>query len=435
MEDFVIKLEKVNFYYDKGKPTEVHALKDINLEIKRGDFISFFGPSGCGKSTLLYAIAGIEKAESGKVFVNKQDLTTLSQRELAIYRQISIGIVFQNFNLIPSIKTFDNVTLPMAFLGISPARRKKRATELFERLGVANLADRYPSELSGGQQQRISIARALANDPVLILADEPIGNLDSANANNVLDILKELNQVDGKTIIMVTHEAWSLRDVNKIFYMRDGAITKVEEKRQPIAKKVGASYFYKNLFPELPPIEIRARSLSSLILRGYSQEEIKRLEYFLIHRFKNQLDKDTFQEVLDRPFKEGGVGLWKQKAQKIADYVEKIIAEETELENIYEKLEKDPETPLYSDVEKIRTWLLDDFSAKLTPLQTDRFNEIIEERIKNIITDEHFRKILNLSKDGGGVGLKIRTAFKIAEKIETLLGRKEIQLANQLNNV
>ncbi|MBI4691830.1 MAG: ABC transporter ATP-binding protein [Candidatus Terrybacteria bacterium] len=421
----IIKLENVNFYYDKGKPTEVHALKDVNLEIKAGEYISFFGPSGCGKSTLLYIIAGVERPDSGKVIVNGQDLMKFSSRELAIYRQIGIGIIFQNFNLIPSIKNFDNVTLPMAFLGISPKKREQRASEIMARLGVAELMDRYPFELSGGQQQRVSIARSLANNPPVILADEPIGNLDSVNANNVLDILKEFNQRDGKSIIMVTHEAWSLKDVNKIFYMRDGAITKIEEKGEKMAvKKVGAGYYHKNLFPELPVIEARAKVMASLILRGYSQEEIKRLEYFLSHYLRNQIDKETFRMVLDRPYKEGGVGLWKQRAKKIADYMENIIKEEKELEVLYKKLERDPETPLYEEVEKIQRWLLGDFTMKITPLQARRLNEIVMERIRNIILPEHFQKILNLPKDEGGVGLKIRTSLKITEKLETLLGRE-----------
>lgn len=420
----LIKLEKVNFYYEKGKPTEVHALKDAGLEIMPGEYVSFFGPSGCGKSTILYAIAGIEKPSDGKIIVNGQDLVGLSPRELAIYRQIGVSIIFQNFNLIPSIKNIDNVTLPMSFLGISPEKRKKRALELFARLGVSEVAERYPFELSGGQQQRVSIARALANDPPIILADEPIGNLDSVNANNVLDILKELNQKDGKTIIMVTHEAWSLRDVTKIFYMRDGSLTKVEEKSKSVVKKVGTGVYYKSLFPELPTLKLRAQNLSNLILRGYSRQEIKRLEYFLIHYFRGQIDRDTFKMVLDRPFRDGGVGLWRQKAEKMAGYIDKIMKEEKELEMLYKKLEKNPEVPLYEEIERIRNWLVEDFTVKLTPLQIERMNEVIGERIRNIITAENFRKIIDLPKEQGGVGLKIKTSLGMAEKMETILGRE-----------
>jgi len=424
----IIKLENVDFYYDRGKPTEVHALRNINLEIQAGEYVSFFGPSGCGKSTILYTIAGIERPDNGKVIVNGQNLMDLSQRELAIFRQIGIGIIFQNFNLIPSIKNIDNITLPMAFLGISPEKRKKRAMEIFERLNIANLAERYPHELSGGQQQRVGIARALANNPPIILADEPLGNLDSANATNVLDLLKEFNEKDGKTIIIVTHEAWSLRDVRRIYYMRDGAITKVEEKEPMKIVKRDGEIFYKKLFPELPTIETRAKVIASLIMKGFSQPEVKRFEYFLAQRFRGQIDKEVFRMVLDRPYKEGGVGLWKQKAEKIANYVEDVIAEEEDLAKLYKKLERSQELPLLEEVQRIRNWLLGGLITKLTPLQIDRLDEAISERIRNIITADNFLKVLDLAKHQGGVGLKVRTSFKIAEKLEMLLGREETKL-------
>lgn len=424
----IIKLEHINFYYDRGKPSEVHALTDVSIDINRGEYISFFGPSGCGKSTLLYIIAGVEKPDDGKVIINNQNLMDLSPKELAIYRQIGIGIIFQNFNLIPSIKNLENITLPMAFLGISPEKRKTRALEILDRLGIAQFADRYPYELSGGQQQRVAIARALANDPPIILADEPLGNLDSANANNVLDLLKEFNQQDGKIIIMVTHEAWSLRDVTRVYYMRDGAVLKMEDKKAEIEKKAFEKKKNNAGHPELPKVEARARTLAGMILRGYSQPEIKRLEYFLVQRFKDQIDQHLLMMVLDRPFHDGGVGLWKQKARKISSYIEAVIREERELERIYKQLEQTPEAPLYAEIEHIRNWLLKDFDVHLTPLQIDRLHETIGERLRNIITPDNFLKVLNLGKDRGGVGLKIRTSLRMAEKMEALLGHDHDEL-------
>ena len=377
---------------------------------------------------MLYIISGVERPDTGKIIINGQDLMGFSNKELAIYRQIGIGIIFQNFNLIPSIKIVDNIALPMAFLGISADKRREKAFHLLDRLGIADVADRYPFELSGGQQQRVGIARALANDPPIILADEPIGNLDSTNATNVLGLLKEFNEKDGKTIIMVTHEAWSLRDVSKTFYMRDGNIIKMEEKEPNLVKKSGTGYYNKNLFPEMPKAEMKAKTMANLILRGYSQPEVKRLEYFLADRFAGKIDKDILRNVLDKPYNDGGVGLWKQKARKIADYIEDIINEEHDLEDIYAKLEKNPETPLYNEVEKIRHWLVQELKMNLTPLQSSRFHEIISERIRNIITSENFQKVLDLDKDKGGVGLRTRTSFKITEKLETILGREEAKI-------
>ncbi|MBI2024219.1 ABC transporter ATP-binding protein [Candidatus Giovannonibacteria bacterium] len=417
----IIKLENVDYYYDKGLPSEVHAIKNVSLEIGRGEYMSFFGPSGCGKTTLLYAIAGVEKPNTGKIFSLGQNLMELSQKEIAIYRQMAIGIIFQNFNLIPSIKNIDNVTLPMAFLGISASKRTERAHEIFSRLNIAHLENRFPFEISGGQQQRVGIARALANDPPIILADEPIGNLDSENAINVLNLLKELNEKDGKTIIMVTHEAWSLRDVKKVFYIADGAITKTGEKEAPKKKKVGTAYYYQDLFPELPGIDIRAKSLSALILRGYPHAELKRMEFYLSQRLGGKIDEEVFRAVLDRPYRLGGVGLWKRKAEKIAQMVETIIKEEEELGNIYRKLEENPERPLEAEIEKVKDWLFEGIKVHLSALQIDRISEVIGERIRNIITPESFQKVLDLSKNEGGVGLRIGTSHKIADRMEYIL--------------
>ena len=225
----IIKIEKVNLWYDKGKPTEVHALKDISIGIEKGDYVAFFGPSGCGKTTMLYAISGIDRFQEGKVLINNRDISGLSNQELAIFRQTGIGIVFQQFNLVPSLNVLKNVALPMLFVGITSEKAEIEARKLLERLDMLQYADRLPYELSGGQQQRIGIARALANNPPIIIADEPLGNLDSKNAKMVLEFLKELNEKDGRTVIMVTHESWSLRDVKTIFHMKDGVIIDTEK--------------------------------------------------------------------------------------------------------------------------------------------------------------------------------------------------------------
>ncbi|MEK7093991.1 MAG: DUF977 family protein [Patescibacteria group bacterium] len=227
----IIELKDLNGYYDRGKPNEWWALRNVNLQIEAGSYAAFFGASGSGKTTMLYTISGMEKPESGQVLVTGKDITNFSQKELAIYRQMTVGIVFQQFNLIPSISVLDNIALPMSFLGIPLEKRQKKAMDLLVRFGIDNLATRLPFELSGGQQQRVGIARALANDPPIVIADEPLGNLDSENANKVLDFLRDLQEKDGRTIIMVTHESWSLKDAKLIFYIKDGQIVKTEKRQ------------------------------------------------------------------------------------------------------------------------------------------------------------------------------------------------------------
>ena len=220
----IIEINNVNLWYEKGKPIEVHALNNITLKINKGDYAAFFGPSGCGKTSILYAISGIDKVQDGTVHISNQDISALNDQDLAIFRQTGIGIVFQQFNLIPSLTVLKNVSLPMLFVGVSSKEADERALKLLERLGLTNYAHRYPYELSGGQQQRVGIARALANNPPIIIADEPLGNLDSINAQNVLAFLKELNEKDGRTIIMVTHDPRAAEKAHIIRHLDKGVL-------------------------------------------------------------------------------------------------------------------------------------------------------------------------------------------------------------------
>lgn len=422
----LIKLENVNYIYNAGEPSESYALKDISLEIYPGEYASFLGPSGCGKSTLLYIIAGIEKPTSGKVLINGRDITEMSSKELAIYRQIGIGIIFQNFNLIPSISVRDNVIMPMAFLGVTSELRDKQAEDILKRLELDKLSGRFPYELSGGQQQRVGIARALVNEPPLMLADEPLGNLDSKNANNVLEFLKELNQKYKKTIIMVTHEAWSLRDVSKVFHMLDGKLTKVEDKLAgtmiTVEGKGGAPTAAAITAEKKHTLEERAKTMSSLLLRGYSNAELLRLEGFLLQLFKHEITIEVFIEKLDLSFKEGGVGLWKQKAARLGALVKSTMEESDNLEKMYAKIENNIEVSLFDETKEIRNWLLQGMKLKMDTLQYDKLDEILSERIRGIVGAAHVLKLFSLKKSEGGLGFTSRTSLRLAEKLESLLG-------------
>ena len=202
-----------------------HALSDVTLDIHPGEFVAVVGPSGSGKSTLLNLLAGIDRAGSGELSIAGQDLRALPERELSRWRGRAVGVVFQFFQLLPTLTALENVMLPMDFCDQWPAAgRPERARALLERLGVADQADKFPSALSGGQQQRVALARALANSPALILADEPTGNLDSVNAEALLALLAELAREQGVTIVMVTHEAAALGQVQRSLRLRDGRL-------------------------------------------------------------------------------------------------------------------------------------------------------------------------------------------------------------------
>ncbi|MEK7634608.1 MAG: ABC transporter ATP-binding protein [Patescibacteria group bacterium] len=423
----IIKLNNVNMWYDRGKPSEVFALQNVNMEIEKGEYVAFFGPSGCGKTTLLYAISGIEQAQEGEILINNRDISKFSKKELAIYRQVGVGIVFQQFNLIPSLTVLDNVALPMAFLGISKDKREQESLKLLDRLGIKDLSARFPYELSGGQQQRVGITRALANNPPIIVADEPLGNLDSVNAGKVLEFLKELNEKDGRTIIMVTHEAWSLRDAQRIFYMKDGAI--IKEERQKI-KTIPISKHFQEFIPKAAVNEITAQTLAGLLLRGYSTDEVKRFQFFLLQRLNNNIDSEIFKNVLDRSYKNGGVGLWKQKAKKISYYVDEIVERKKDVEIIYKELEQNPESPLRAEIERMRIWLLEDYKGVISQIQTIRLDEVIGERLRLIIDSKQIQKIINLPQNKFGIGLSLRASQTMAEKLESILSNNNIEIAH-----
>lgn len=227
--EIAIKTEGISVIYDQGKPNETKALTDVSITIYKEDFVVFFGPSGCGKSTMLYTVSGIEKPTTGKIFVFDKDITQFSSTESAKFHRTQIGMVFQAYNIIPTLTVIDNVALPQIFRGVSREKRLLRAKILLQRFEILEQANKLPSELSGGQQQRVGIARALINEQPIIFADEPVGNLDSKSAKIVLDILYDLNVKDKKTIILVTHDPSLLRYATHIIYMKDGFV--VGEKR------------------------------------------------------------------------------------------------------------------------------------------------------------------------------------------------------------
>ena len=203
---------------------EVQALRGLNVNVRRGEMISIIGPSGSGKSTLLNIIGGLDKASAGSVKVFDTDLTNMSPSDLVNFRRESVGHVFQNMNLIPTLTAAENIELPMAALGIKAPEREKRIDELLNVVGLTDRKDHKPGELSGGEQQRIALAAALANDPPLVLADEPTGELDTENAQVVVQYLRKINQELGKTVIMVTHDPNIARISDRILRIHDGVV-------------------------------------------------------------------------------------------------------------------------------------------------------------------------------------------------------------------
>lgn len=219
----LIRVEQVERLYKMGSET-VHALDKVSLTIEKGEFVGIVGPSGSGKSTLLYLLGGLDRPTRGNIWFNNQDIAHMDENLLAKFRQNSIGFVFQSFNLIPTMTAVQNVAFPMIFAGVNNKERETRAGELLSMVGLGDRLHHKPTELSGGQQQRVSIARSLVNNPSVILADEPTGNLDSKSGGDVINILQQLNEEENRTIIMVTHDQSLLDVTTRHINIRDGRI-------------------------------------------------------------------------------------------------------------------------------------------------------------------------------------------------------------------
>lgn len=221
----LISLDDVWKKYDMGKAGPLVVLKEISIKINKGEFVAITGPSGSGKSTMVNMIGALDVPSWGAIYLDGKNISHMTESSLAILRGKKIGFIFQQFNLIPILSALDNVMLPMDMVGFPEAEGKKRAKELLEMLGLGDRLNHKPNELSGGQQQRVAIARSLANDPEVILADEPTGNLDSKTGKFVMDFLKKINR-DGKTIVLITHDLELVKHAKRIIYLRDGKIEK-----------------------------------------------------------------------------------------------------------------------------------------------------------------------------------------------------------------
>ena len=219
----MIKLENAVRTYHMGK-TDVAALSGVNLEIEDGEMVAIMGPSGSGKSTLMHLIGALDQPDEGSIRFGKQDVSKQSRNVLAELRGKHIGFVFQSFNLIATLTALENVELPMMYQGVTRKDRLTKARKLLEQLGVNDRADHLPTELSGGEQQRVAIARALVNDPDLLLADEPTGNLDSKTGKQIMELLAKLNEEQGMTVVLVTHDPTIASYAQRTIHIFDGKV-------------------------------------------------------------------------------------------------------------------------------------------------------------------------------------------------------------------
>lgn len=430
MADPIIEIKNLQVIYNKGKSNEVRSLEDIDVKIFPQEYVIIFGPSGCGKSTLLYTIAGLQSATFGEVHVGGKNISQMKRKELTELHQTGIGLVFQAFYLISSIRILDNVCLPKIFRGEDPVIRKEAGMKLLRRFSIAEQSQKFPSQLSGGQKQRVAIARALVNNPQIILADEPVGNLDSESAENVLQILKELNEVDKKTVILVTHNSEYLHYADRILHMRDGKIVSTEvntEKRSPEAIKEEMAQELKEISPELKllmrtfqnfsPRQIgallnpyKAKQLISHLLSQLTEEQLASAENYLKDLLFKNIDIVTFEKNLDLALSDGGAGWNKLRSASFSKRVEEILRHAESLAKNYNLA-----------LEPFADYLTTFFNLKLDPETHDRFISFLKLRLENKTDCFGLQERLDSPKYLGGVGLYKGTAEKMVKEVEMIM--------------
>ncbi len=439
----IISAKNLNFIYNQGKDNEFHALINVNLDIYPEEYIIIFGPSGCGKSTLLNVIAGLEVPTDGSLYVFDRDLTKITKREFAEYHRREVGMIFQSYNLITSLTVLENVALPQLFVNVGKRKREKWSMQMLERFGILKHAKKIPTELSGGQQQRIGIARAIVNNPQIILADEPVGNLDSASAKNVLEILDELNKNEKKTIILVTHNPEYLDHADRIIYMKDGIITrevvnteKGKKKRKIVKSAVTQINELMRAYHGLDPEQInilimpyKSKIFAHHFISTRNMEETRVMEDVIQRRLLGTISQEELFDILNRPSDEGGVGFDKRTAAKIIRRINRIIriAYFTYQKTRQRKDEHGEHIKVSYDekAERLTAYLLNtcyfEHKDHLSSEQRKRLTGAIKERLMNSIQKSGFYHFLDMPVKEGGVGLNSKTAKAITEELELIL--------------
>ncbi|MFZ2188249.1 MAG: ABC transporter ATP-binding protein [Candidatus Moraniibacteriota bacterium] len=437
----LVEIRDLKVVYNLGKPNENEALRGVSLEIYPEEYVIFFGPSGCGKSTLVNVIAGLEIPTAGEANVGGRSLHKLSSNEMAMFHRKEIGMIAQAYNLISTLTVLGNVILPQIFERTSRRERRKRGEELLLKFGLEKLGKRLPTELSGGQQQRVGIARALVNNPSIILADEAVGNLDSESAENVLEILNRLNVDDKKTIISVTHNPEHLFYADRIFHMRDGQIIKVEVNTEKIKKqkakeglpaddkrKKTAIELLIEAYPNLSGMDLntmivpfKAKMLAEYLINRFEDWEVGILERKIADRLLGRLDQSGLTETLDVSLEEGGLNLNIDLARHYSKVVENIFGEAVRIKNDRTRLEEKNSPEASTSIERIRKTLLGEYVKELDAEKIVALDAGIQLRLENKLGRKELQSYLDRPRNEGGVGLNSKTAKKITQKLELIL--------------
>jgi len=426
----LISTKDVKVIYNLGKQNEVRALDGVSIDIYPEEYIVFLGPSGCGKSTLLYTILGLQRPTSGEVFINGRAMSTFTDKERDDHRRLTSGIVFQSFHLISTLSVLGNVTLPQVFRNGDITKRRKAGMDLLTRFGIESQANKPPTSLSGGQMQRVAISRALINDPPILFGDEPVGNLDTESAKTVMDHFDKINQIDKRTVLLVTHDPRYIQYAHRVYYINDGKI--VRELKNPKKNQVkpmegrGGPVFTEldelaQMHPYDRPIDLKPKALAYYLTQTLTRSQQEKLESNIKELLNGRIDINKYQKNLDKPIENGGVGLYAQTAESIARKTIKLMEEVNEFKKgLLRVSEPSEEAKL---VARLREFILEEYSGQITMAQLQRLDSAISKRIVGILTKIKFQQDLDKPYEKGGVGLNRSTSRIFMHKLEALLAQ------------
>ena len=429
----IITTKNVDVTYNFGKSNEFRALKDVTCEIAAREYIIFFGPSGGGKSTLLYSIFGVLEPSSGEVIVKGDSIYKFEPMDLVMYQRKTMGIMYQSFNLIPSLTVLDNVQLPLIFAGFPPITRERRAMDLLDRFGIAHVAHKRPGLLSGGQQQRVSVARSLVNDPEILIADEPVGNLDFVSAEAVMNTLEEINRNDKKTVLLVTHDAKYLPYAHRVFYLDYGKIDRIvpnPEKRQIIKIRPGESIVTEieqlaRIYPYDSPEQLRVKSLINFLTQNLSFDQIVRLEKMTQHVIEGVLSEDQFGALLTTDYQKGGCGIKPKQAQDMTRRMFQVLEQSKDVIRFRRAANNQNIVDLarFDLVKNIHMFMVEECKVEPDSQLLEVLTKMVTTRVFGYITREEFHRQLRLAKSEGGGGFDIYLAADLSRYLEKLIAQ------------
>lgn len=430
MPEPIIKLKDLEITYNLGKVNEYRATKGVSMDIYPGEFVAFFGPSGCGKSTMFYSILGILPPSAGELYVKGENPYSFSPEEMVKFQTSTIGIIYQAFFLINSITVIDNVILPQTFHGVSPGRRRKWAKNLLKRFDMAEHGEKFPDNLSGGQSQRVSVARSMCNNPDILLADEPTGNLDSVSTKQVMEALADINRTDKKTVIIITHNAAQLSYAHRVFYMGDGKlkrtvpnpemkqIAKVDKQRILVTEMDRLSKIY----PYSNPTELKVKSLVNFLTQDFDFDQILKLEEFTSLMVERKISREEFFQLIKKPFRKGGAGVDPSLALEMSKRVEKVLNQSEEARRFRRRFMANN---FYSRenvlINKLTKYVIEEADKDLSLIQKRRIKEIVYKRIAGLISKNDFEDTLILPLEKGGIEFEELEAKKLTLYFEKLL--------------